>query len=538
MNDMGWEKIGTGTEAGIKLFDQPIVNYSDALLVPDLRAVFAVALASAALALYFHRRVGIFLTLIAVISVVGFIFMPQGRLWNARLLPFYYFSLFLLAGLLIGEIGHGVADAVRKWRKSTLATDIAQGLQLTAPIVAAIIVVMMVVPRLPEPDRWVGPSPWHKESSSVTQSYIPGWAEWNYSGYDGQRADGEYYKPAYPEYKSVMEMLRMTGAERGCGRVMWEYEPELDRFGTPMALMLSPMYTNGCMGSMEGLYFESSPTVPYHFLNQRLLSETPSSPMRDIPYAPGLNVAEGITRLQVFGVKYYLAISPTAQQEAAVDPRLTLAASVPAATSDDGVARTWNLYEVANSELVTPLLNLPNVMTDAGSIPTSREGKDSPKHSAREAWLENALVWYEDSARFTTFFANDGPPEWPRVETALDEAIASPTPQTRVTYTGTSDDRITFSVDQIGQPILVKTSYFPNWKAKGATGPYRVTPNLMVVVPTSHDVELYYSRTLVDLGAAALSVVGVGVVGFFWRSSRRKRAESAPETDQVAPITT
>jgi len=38
---------------------------------------------------------------------------------------------------------------------------------------------------------------------------------------------------------------------------------------------------------------------------------------------------------------------------------------------------------------------------------------------------------------------------------------------------------------QIGQPVLVKVSYFPNWKASGAKGPYRVTPNLMVVIPRS-----------------------------------------------------
>jgi hypothetical protein len=34
---------------------------------------------------------------------------------------------------------------------------------------------------------------------------------------------------------------------------MWEYEPELVRYGTPMALMLLPHWTHGCIGSMEGL---------------------------------------------------------------------------------------------------------------------------------------------------------------------------------------------------------------------------------------------------------------------------------------------
>jgi hypothetical protein len=54
---------------------------------------------------------------------------------------------------------------------------------------------------------------------------------------------------------------------------MWEYEGDLQRFGTPMALMLLPYFTDGCIGSMEGLYFEASSTTPFHFLNQSALSE-------------------------------------------------------------------------------------------------------------------------------------------------------------------------------------------------------------------------------------------------------------------------
>ena len=65
------------------------------------------------------------------------------------------------------------------------------------------------------------------------------------------------------------------------------------------------------------------------------------------------------------------------------------------------------------------------------------------------------------------------------------------------------DDRISFDVDQIGQPVLVKTSYFPNWEVSGAEGPYRVTPNLMVVVPTDTHVSLHYGWTPVELFALA-----------------------------------
>ena len=56
-------------------------------------------------------------------------------------------------------------------------------------------------------------------------------------------------------------------------------------------------------------------------------------------------------------------------------------------------------------------------------------------------------------------------------------------------------DQISFHVDKTGVPVLVKISYFPDWHATGAEGPWRAEPNLMVVVPTSHNVVLYYGSS-------------------------------------------
>jgi hypothetical protein len=55
----------------------------------------------------------------------------------------------------------------------------------------------------------------------------------------------------------------------------------------------------------------------------------------------------------------------------------------------------------------------------------------------------------------------------------------------------------------------VKMSYFPNWQASGAEGPYRVAPNFMVVVPTDTHVELTYGRTSVEWLSYALTLLGI-----------------------------
>ena len=100
---------------------------------------------------------------------------------------------------------------------------------------------------------------------------------------------------------------------------MWEYNSSENRFGTPEALMLLPYWTDNCVDSMEGLLMESSPTTPYHYLDQSELSVAPSDPQVGLNYGP-LDVAEGVRHLQILGVKYFMAFSPAVFAQAAADP--------------------------------------------------------------------------------------------------------------------------------------------------------------------------------------------------------------------------
>lgn len=127
--------------------------------------------------------------------------------------------------------------------------------------------------------------------------------------------------------------------------------------------------------------------------------------------------------------------------------------------------------------------------------------------------------------------AADGPANWPRVAIGDPHPPDIPEPTTSVSHVRVSTDGIQFHVSRVGTPVEVKVSYFPNWQATGADGPWRVAPNLMVVVPTSHDVTLHYGTTTVDDAGWLLtlaSVVGVAalaVVGF--RARRRSRRRPA-----------
>ncbi|HEX9530578.1 MAG TPA: 6-pyruvoyl-tetrahydropterin synthase-related protein, partial [Acidimicrobiales bacterium] len=97
-NDMGWEKITT---------------YHKTLLPASLDWLVALALVGVVASVALRRRTGIFLSVMAVLSWAGFCLVPQSRLWNARLLPFWFLCLYLLAGVAVAELG---AAAVALWR--------------------------------------------------------------------------------------------------------------------------------------------------------------------------------------------------------------------------------------------------------------------------------------------------------------------------------------------------------------------------------------------------------------------------------------
>lgn len=133
-----------------------------------------------------------------------------------------------------------------------------------------------------------------------------------------------------------------------------------------------------------------------------------------------------------------------------------------------------------------------------------------------------------------------GPDGWKRAEgaaalTTRRRAIADPA---QVSHIRAGDDSISFRVDEVGKPVLVKASWFPNWEVDGAEGPYRATPNFMVVVPTQKEVTLHYGTTPAEwLGRVLtlLGVVGLGLLAWWGRRPKKRAAEDPDGTLSVTP---
>jgi hypothetical protein len=437
-----------------------------------------------------------------------------GLLWNPRLLPFLYLVRLLLMMVGIVEIVHLVIRGVSGVRELSTDWQWRSGL-ITALGVALVVLVMelflfQVMPgaRFDTKDgkrvyTW-GAAGFDPITLSPTASdaLSDGWTRYNFMGYEG--------RSAYGEYKALVDRMAALGDDpaHGCGRALWENNSANGTYGTTMALMLLPHWTDGCIASMEGLFFEASGTTPYHFLTTAAMSANSSNPVRELRYTDN-DASVGVPYLQTLGVKYLMVQTEAARNQADTRPELTLVANV----------GPWNIYEVAGSDLVEPL----------GVQPVVVNGRSGDQ---RERNLELGTSWFQHRDEWAAMPADDGPADWQRIDVhvdltrrvgdkpgapgrRVDIVVPSqpidpvPLPAVSVSDVRLGEQSLDFTVDRVGVPVLVKISYFPNWKVDGAEGPYRIAPNLMVVVPTSNHVHLHYERAPLDWAAYVLTLLGI-----------------------------
>ncbi|MBN2114612.1 MAG: hypothetical protein JW785_10870 [Acidimicrobiia bacterium] len=377
-------------------------------------------------------------------------------LYNGRLLPFYYYGVYLFAGLFVGL---AAMELVRRLRA-------AEGRAWGVAVAGAALFLVI---------------------AGVGVHKTPAWAQWNYTGYEG--------KAAYPEYRALLEVVDHLPP----GRIMWEYNSDQNKYGTPMALMLLPYWSEG-HSSMEGLLFESSLTTPFHFLMQSETSYRPSSPVSGLRYR-GLDMERAVPHLALYNISYYISYTEEGAM-AAADYGLEQLAETP----------PFEVFALPESSLVDVATYQPAVW------------------AGEESFYEAALDWFDDITRLDRWVVADGPAEWPRIDAIRPADVRRRTMATgEVSEVVLEPHRISFRTTAVGVPHLVKVSYFPNWKATGAEGPFRAAPSLMVVVPTSEEVVLDFRNTLPEYAGMALSVGGVGGVAVLLLLARRRRRQGAEQ---------
>ena len=256
-----------------------------------------------------------------VLSGVVFRFAPQARLWNARVLPFWFLCLYLLAGVAFMEAGTCWSSSLpgpggppgrpdRRARSSPASSPFGVG-ELPA-----------AQPALRACDR-------------VGQVHVAGHHQ---------------HRLVFYPLLGVLELLRLPIDRQGPREGVLRPRRRDDQAGPGPGLRVRPGHVGVRARARPdgharrphaaalldprlhrlagGLYYESSATTPYHFLNAAELSDQPSNPVRGLDYPTGPDVAEGVQHLQMLGVKYFMAETPDIEAQADADSNLRLVATV------------------------------------------------------------------------------------------------------------------------------------------------------------------------------------------------------------------
>ena len=472
-----------------------------------------------------------------------------GLLWNPRVLPWVYLMRYLM--MMVGAVE--IVSALVNWLRNRPAREVpgvgARSLIGGAIGLTVLVIFGFVFQMLPGGNKIGDQYAWGPIRSvhGMPDARSDGWPAYNFRGYES--------KPLYPEYHDLVQTMSDLGARddgAGCGRALWEIDNRdgvgNGKYGTTMALMLLPFWTDGCIQSMEGLYFEASGTTPYHFLTAAAMSDRASNPVRQLRYTD--NEADvGIEHIRDLGIRYVMVTTAEAIAEAETRPELT-----PVAESGP-----WRIFEYTDAAFVEALDVQPVVVN----------GRDGDQ---RECFLEVGTSWFQHQDEWAAMPAVDGPDTWQRIDVAIDESRQEPQgqgtdecgdpqsstsrrvnivqpvqeidavelPEVEVSNVEMGEQSVEFDVSEPGVPVLVRVSYFPNWTAHGAEGPYRIGPNQMVVVPTDTHVRLAFERSNTDLFFYGLTVLGLALAVFArfrdWNFPKLAaptftRAATAPDVD-------
>jgi|AntAceMinimDraft_16_1070373.scaffolds.fasta_scaffold07311_3 uncharacterized membrane protein len=372
------------------------------------------------------------LFLIIIAGLIPYLSLNHASIFNARFLPFIIVGYLLIAAYGLGSLLNLISSVFKKSRRVWFT--------ILSLIFISVVLTCFYLPK--------------------NISYIPFWLKWNYEGFEN--------KTTWVEIEPLFEYLKTLPY----GRVMLEYRPEYDKFGTPRIFENLPIFSN--KPTFEGLLTESSINSYFHFINQTETSHKPSAAIAGFEYPP-FNFENGVKHIELFGARYFLAFTPEIKQ---------LANQYLIKLKNVG---EFTVYEVPNSELVTliPRIEL------------------RPKN---KNWLDESIDWYKsmDFSKFIVFYRNNR--EFKDIEDCLKNNSQS---KGLIIIKDIKKDSLSFETENLYKPHLIKISYFPGWQVKGASGPYLVSPSFMMVIPFENEVTLEYSYNVWDKIGFTVSILSL-----------------------------
>ena len=426
------------------------------------------------------------------ISIYLFFYGPESALWNGRIVPFFNLGIIILFfNLLHFDIKNLTKKIQGKYPLILFILCINSyfmylyfskwgNTYLTTTISIILIVLIMFLISINSENFLIYTT--LVSLTFGTLSYLPHWLNWNFSGYES--------KNNWADITSLYEGLNTLEP----GRIMWEPNSDLNKYGTPMVLMTIPMFTNH--QSVEGLYFDSSITTPFHFLTVSGLAERPSNPVGGLTYING-EFDKGFRLMEELGVDYFIAYTASIKDRANMNENFNFLFS----------NEVFNVYSINTKkvELVEDNLYLfeSPIFYDRLMNAVLREGSE-------QSFFEVAYESFKDELNY-------------KIIENYDKSITDSTDSNTellISDLNIQNELITFKTNKPDQLHLIKVSYFPNWKIKNGYGPFRISPSFMAVVPKDELVEIEFETSNVEKALNYLSIFslfGALIISYTYR---------------------
>ena len=344
---------------------------------------------------------------------------PAEVFWNGRIIPFVYFSIIML----IAASCYKLLAEMRAEEMDITEASIGRMVKMVSLAILAVVAIGVY------------------DTVFIASAYFDGFA--------GSDEEEEFFE--------ITAMVQDLAETSGCGTIQTEMLGEDDdfgRYGSPLALIYLPHYTDGCIGTGIGLYTESSATALFQRSNHHTVSSDPRlvSISEDTPAA---DLDLGLQQMRQLGNRWYMAHSDEMKAQADVlveKQQLTFVDQT----------SVWSLYEVVGHNLAETI------------DPTAIEFSEL----SYEEWREKQLEEFSNSSDGTVSAQGEAP-----------SSIASFTTEEGDIKTAVNDGEVTV-LGAGNLPVIIKQSYHPYWSAEGADGPYPVGPNMMLVYPESENFTL------------------------------------------------
>jgi len=438
-----------------------------------------------------NKTFSLFEFYLLLMSVSLYFFVPEGALWNGRLVPFFNLGIIIIFFKMIDFL----LNDILQFQQGKLNTNLL--------ILFSIVVCIYIFY-----DKWfefnryklfvfgiigltfLGLVLFYNSSYKLfnlgifvfimsSMSFLPHWVNWNFTGYEGK----EDWKEIEALYSSLEKLPP--------GRIMWEPNSDLNKYGTPMVLMTIPLFTEH--SSMEGLYFDSSITTPFHFIAVSGLAEKPSNPVGGLSYINN-DFEKGVEYLNDLGVDYFITYTESIRDKAINNKDLSLLF----------VSDPFSVFEIKTNKI-----ELVNQRIE--TFPRISFYERTSSSIFRDTEYENFFEKAYNNFRYLDEYRVVELPVGINLNSSNDVDL-------KISDLKISSDEIKFTTNKPNELHIIKVSYFPNWKIDKGMGPYRISPSFMSIIPYENNVLLSFERTNIEtysfyfgLFSLVLSLV------LFWR---------------------